>query len=172
MIIDGSHASSSEDEFEKELNLLEQRKSPDQAISSTLYANAQFKQKVTSSIEKVKRLGRLKADSVWKIIDTLDEPLLTTAKILSAMPVTQVSVERFYWLRFALTLAFSLIGAGLFAKTQDKITYALSWSTRKSLMLLIIIGYFNFFSLIPDRIASFCAILNRKKTQHFCLKIC
>ena len=96
MIIDSSHASSSEDEFEKELDLLEQRKSPDQAISSTLYANAQIKQKVTSSIEKMERLGRLKADSVWKIIDTLDEPLLRTAKILSAMPVTQVSVERLF----------------------------------------------------------------------------
>ena len=44
----------------------------------------------------MKRLGRLKADSVWEIIDTLDEPLLTTAKILSAMPVTQVSVERLF----------------------------------------------------------------------------
>ena len=61
---DGSHASSSDDEFEKELDLLEQRKSPDQAISSTLYANAQIKQKVTSSIEKMERLGRLKADNV------------------------------------------------------------------------------------------------------------
>ena len=79
--MDGSHASSSEDEFEKELDLLEQRKSPDQAISSTLYTNAQIKQKVTNSIEKMERLGRLKADSVWKIIDTLDESLLTTAKI-------------------------------------------------------------------------------------------
>ena len=80
MIIDGSHASSSKDEFEKELDL-EQRKSPDQAISSTLYANAQIKQKVTSSIEKMEGLGRLKADSMWKITDTLDESLLTTAKI-------------------------------------------------------------------------------------------
>ena len=80
MIIDGSHASSSEDEFEKELDLLEQRKSPDQAISSTLYANAEIKQKVTSSIEKMERLGRLKADSVWKIIDALDEPLLKQQK--------------------------------------------------------------------------------------------
>ena len=93
MIIDGSHASSSEDEFEKELDLLEQRKSPDQAIRSTLYANAQIKQKVTSSIEKMERLGRLKADSVWKITDTFNVPLLTTEKILSTMPVTQVSVE-------------------------------------------------------------------------------
>ena len=44
----------------------------------------------------MERLGRLKADSVWKIIDSLDEPLLTTAKILSAMPVTQVSVKRLF----------------------------------------------------------------------------
>ena len=38
--------------------------------------------------------GRLKAENVWKIIASLDEPLQTTAKILSAMPVTQVLVER------------------------------------------------------------------------------
>ena len=104
MIIDGSLASSSEDEFEKELDLLEQRKSPDQAISSTLYANAQIKHKVTSSIEKMERLGRLKADSVWKICDTLDEPILTIAKILSAMPITQLSVERlFSYMKFILS---------------------------------------------------------------------
>ena len=42
------------------------------------------------------RAGRLKAENVWKIIASLDEPLQTTAKILSAMPVTQVSVERLF----------------------------------------------------------------------------
>ena len=120
IIIDGSHASSSEDEFEKELDL-EQRKSPDQAISSTLYANAQIKQKVTSSIEKMERLGRLKADSVWKIIDTLDEPLLTTAKILSTMPVTQVSVERlFSSVKFILSDHRRVVNrAGLFGSGSD-----------------------------------------------------
>ena len=52
----------------------------------------------------MERLGRLKADSVWKIIDTLDEPLLTTAKTLSAMPVTQLSVERlFSFMKFILS---------------------------------------------------------------------
>ena len=40
--------------------------------------------------------GRLKAENVWKIIASLDEPLQTTAKILSAMPVTQVSVETLF----------------------------------------------------------------------------
>ena len=39
---------------------------------------------------------RLKAENVWKIIASLDEPLQTTAKILSAMPVAQVSVERLF----------------------------------------------------------------------------
>ena len=127
MIIDGNHASSSEDEFEKELDLLEQRKSPDQAISSTLYANAQIKQKVTSSIEKMKRLSRLKADSVWKIIDTLDEPLLTTAKILSAMPVTQVSLERlFSSMKFILSdhrasMKQDLLDAILFLRANDQL---------------------------------------------------
>lgn len=95
-VINDSHAFSSEDEFEKELDFLEQQKSSDQALSSTLDPNSQIKQKVTSSIEQMERLGRLKASSVWKILDTLDEPLLTTAKILSAMPVTQVSVERLF----------------------------------------------------------------------------
>ena len=123
MIIDGSHASSSEDEFEKELDLLEQRKSPDQAISSTLYANAQIKQKVTSSIEKMERLGRLKADSVWKIIDTLDEPLLTTAKILSTMPVIQVSVERlFSSMKFILSNHRRVVNrAGLFESGSGRV---------------------------------------------------
>ena len=37
--------------------------------------------------------GRLKGENVWKIIASLEEPLRTTAKILSAMPATQVSVE-------------------------------------------------------------------------------
>ena len=37
--------------------------------------------------------GRLKGENVWKIIASLEEPLRTTTKILSAMPATQVSVE-------------------------------------------------------------------------------
>ena len=41
-------------------------------------------------------IGRLKGETVWNVIKQLEEPLLTTAKILSAMPVTQVSVERLF----------------------------------------------------------------------------
>ena len=64
----------------------------------------------------MERLGRLKADSKRKIIDTLDEPLLTTAKILSTMPVTQVSVERlFSSMKFILSAHRRVVNrAGLF----------------------------------------------------------
>ena len=40
---------------------------------------------------------RLKAENVWKIKESLDKPLQTTAKILSVMPVTQALVERLFF---------------------------------------------------------------------------
>ena len=48
------------------------------------------------NLEKMVCAGKLRAENVWKIIASLDELLQTTAKILSAMPVTQVSVERLF----------------------------------------------------------------------------
>ena len=42
------------------------------------------------------KIGRLKGETVWDVIKQLEEPLLTTAKILSAMPVIQVSGERLF----------------------------------------------------------------------------
>ena len=50
-------------------------------------------QELNSNIEKMIQTGRLKGENVWKIIASLEEPLRTTTKILSAMPATQVSVE-------------------------------------------------------------------------------
>ena len=41
--------------------------------------------------------GRLKGENVWKIVESLDEPLRATAKILSAMPVTQVSRRKAFF---------------------------------------------------------------------------
>ena len=41
-------------------------------------------------------IGRLKGETVWDVIKQLEELLLTTAKILSAMPVTQVSVDQLF----------------------------------------------------------------------------
>ena len=58
---DSSHASSSEDEFEKELDRLEMRKSPGHAFSSTLNTNMQAKQKVTSSMEKMEKSRKTKS---------------------------------------------------------------------------------------------------------------
>ena len=51
---------------------------------------------MNNDIEKMVCGGRLKAKNVWKIMVSLDESLQKTAKILSAMPVTQVSVERLF----------------------------------------------------------------------------
>ena len=42
------------------------------------------------------QIGQIKEETVWDVIKYLKEPLLTTSKILSAMPVTQVSVERLF----------------------------------------------------------------------------
>ena len=66
----------------------------------------------------MERLGRLKADSVWKIIDTLDEPLLTTA---STMPVTQMSAERlFSSMKFILSDHRRVVNrAGLFGSVSS-----------------------------------------------------
>ena len=75
----------------------------------------------------MERLGRLKADTARTIIDTLDEPLLTTAKILSAMPVTQVSVERlFSSMKFILSdhrasMKQDLLDAILFLQANDQL---------------------------------------------------
>ena len=49
-------------------------------------------QELNSNIEKTLQTERLK-ENVWKIIASLEEPLPTTSKILSAMPMPQVSVE-------------------------------------------------------------------------------
>ena len=51
-------------------------------------------QDLNKNIEKIIGIGRLKGETVWDVIKQLEEPLLTTTKILSAMPVAQVSVER------------------------------------------------------------------------------
>ena len=140
----------------KKKNLLEQRKSPDQAISSTLYANAQIKQKVTSSIEKMKRLDRLKADSVWKIIDTLDEPLLTTAKILSTMPVTQVSIERlFSSIKFILSDHRRVVNrAGLFGKLRAYFGPDTMLTTKLSKNKIILLHYI--YSMNTDLVLHSC----------------
>ena len=87
-------SASEEDELEKELDLLERRKSLEHLSSSNTFN--QIAQEMNNNIEKMVCAGRLKAENVWKIIASLDEPLQTTAKILSAMPVTQVSVERLF----------------------------------------------------------------------------
>ena len=87
---------SEEDDFEKELDLLEQRRSPGTCTSSKTNAFNQVMQELNSNIEKMIQSGRLKGENVWKIIANLEEPLQTTAKILSTMPITQVSVERLF----------------------------------------------------------------------------
>ena len=51
---------------------------------------------LNKNIEKIIEIGRSKGETVWDVIKHLEELLLTTAQSLSAMPVTQVSVERLF----------------------------------------------------------------------------
>ena len=60
-------------------------------------------QELNKNIKKMIEIGRLKGETVWDVIKQLEEPLLTTAKILSAMPVTQVSMERLFSMKFILS---------------------------------------------------------------------
>ena len=92
---DHQSSTSEEDEFEKELDLIERRR------SSNVRNNAngeldKMKGALNKKIEKIIEIGRLKGETVWDVIKQLEEPLLTTAQILSVMPVTQVSVERLF----------------------------------------------------------------------------
>jgi len=91
-----SSSASEEDDFERELDLLERRKLPGRHTSSEINTFDQVAEVLNRNVEKMVQVGRLKGDNVWKLIENLEEPLQTTAKILSAMPVTQVSVERLF----------------------------------------------------------------------------
>ena len=95
-------STSEEDEFERELDLIEQRRSSSMRSNANDVLNKTTQE--LKNIEKMIEIGRLKGESVWDVIKQLEEPLLTTAKILSAMPVTQVSVERlFFSMKFILS---------------------------------------------------------------------
>ena len=91
-----------EDEFEKELDLIKRTR------SSNVRNNAngeldKMKGALNKNFEKTIEIGRLKGETVWDVIKQLEEPLLTTAQIQSAMPVTQVSVERLFSMKLILS---------------------------------------------------------------------
>ena len=94
--ISDSSTSSSEDEFEKEFDMLEQRAFLGNSSSNNHNTFDHVKLELNANIDKMLQRGRLKGENVWKIVESLDEPLRATTKILSAMPVTQVSVERLF----------------------------------------------------------------------------
>ena len=79
----------------RELDLIEQRRSSSMRSNANDVLNKTTRE-LNKNIEKMIEIGRLKGKTVWDVIKQLEEPLLTTAKILSAMPVTQVSVERLF----------------------------------------------------------------------------
>ena len=123
--ISDSSTSSSEDEFEKELDMLEQRASLGDSRSNNHNTFDHVKLELNANIDKMLQRGRLKEEHVWKIVESVDEPLRATAKILSAMPVTQVSVERlFSSMKFILSDKRSstkqdLLEAILFLRAND-----------------------------------------------------
>ena len=88
-------STSEEDEFERELDLIEQRRSSSMRTNANNVLN-KTTQELNKNIEKMIKIGQLKGETVWDVIKQLEEPLLTMAKILSAMPVIQVFVERLF----------------------------------------------------------------------------
>ena len=88
-------STSEKDEFERELDLIEQRRSSSMRSNANDVLN-KTTQELNKNIEKMIEIGRLKGETVWDVIKQLEEPLLTMAKILSVMPVTQVSVKRLF----------------------------------------------------------------------------
>ena len=76
---DHQSSTSEEDEFEKELDLIERRR------SSNVRNNAngeldKMKGALNKKIEKIIEIGRFKGETVWDVIKQLEEPLLTTDK--------------------------------------------------------------------------------------------
>ena len=47
-------------------------------------------------VDEMLALGRLKVKSVWEAIDSYPEGLQEACRVVSAMPLTQVSVERLF----------------------------------------------------------------------------
>ena len=93
-----SHNQSStleEDEFERELDLIEPRRSSSMCTNANDVLNKMTRE-LNKNTEKIMEIGRLRGETVWNVIKQLEEPLLTTAKVLSAMPITQISVERLF----------------------------------------------------------------------------
>ena len=75
-----------DNEFDRYLDTLEtaqpiQRSLPDQ---------------LDVAIKKVEQMGRLKCNNVWEIIKMYPEPIREVARVVSAVPCTQVSVERLF----------------------------------------------------------------------------
>ena len=89
-----SHNQSStleEDEFERELDLIEPRRSSSMCTNANDVLNKMTRE-LNKNIEKIMEIGRLRGETVWNVIKQLEEPLLTTAKV----PITQISVERLF----------------------------------------------------------------------------
>ena len=84
-----------EDEFQKELDLIEQRRSSNVRNNASGKLN-KIKRASNKNIEKIIEIGRLKEETLRDAVKQLEESLLTTAKIPSAIPVTQMSVKRLF----------------------------------------------------------------------------
>ena len=74
-----------DDEFEKELDAME-------AASRPIPTESDFDSLVAKMID----LGRVKGKAVWEVIDHYPLEIQESCRIVSAMPLTQVSVERLF----------------------------------------------------------------------------
>ena len=95
-----------------------------------------MKKAFNKNIKEMIEIGQLKGETVWDVNTGLKELLLTMAKILSSMPVTQVSVERlFFSIKFIMNDQRSLMTQELLevilflrANAQHKSNFERSYS--------------------------------------------
>ena len=92
---DNSSSISEEDEFKRELDLIEERRSSSMCNDVNDELDKR-KQALNKFIEEMIQIGRLKGETVQDVITQLEEPLLITTKILSSKSVTQVFVEQLF----------------------------------------------------------------------------
>ena len=90
-----------EDEFEKELDLIERRR------LSSVRNNAngeldKMKGALNKNIEKIIEIGRLKGETVWGVIKQLEEPLLygTNPKCHAGYPSVRGAIVFFHEIHF------------------------------------------------------------------------
>ena len=68
------------------------------------------------ALSQVERMGRIKAENVWSMIDMYATVVQPVARMVGSLPSTQVSVERLFFVKIVPT--WMLMDAILFLRTN------------------------------------------------------